>query len=439
MEGRARLIAGATALNQPLTERQIEQLLAFVALIEKWNKAYNLTAIRKLSDSIDLHLLDSLAIAPYVTGRRIIDIGTGAGLPGIPLAIALPDAEFVLLDSNAKKTRFVQQAVLELKLNNVSVCHSRVEDYRPEQPFDTVLTRAFAGLAGIVRLSAHLLSPEGVLLAMKGLTPDAELAELPDAIAATVLPLQIPNIAAERCLIRLTARHAPVSGFKDAVTALLALQRQHPEWFPNGLNGVYAVPTARFFAAFVEGNLYLSTHTEPISGFNAAKELALAFQAMQNKQKLSFNHEYAIETLYHELIHSSGRHETDNNRYIFQVEPIIQWIARNDYPVLLAAFGYKAEHQESIIKRGYGYANPVNNLIWLFSKLGINPIAELRDAVTKRTFSAIRADAIKSIALLSGVNELEIARCINYLRIEYCSDFRAKVENILGYRSNRRG
>ncbi len=125
------LIAGLESLRLSVDEDQVERLIGFIKLIEKWNKAYNLTAIRDREEMVRLHLLDSLAVLGFIKGRRVIDIGTGAGLPGIPLAICLPEIEFVLLDSNAKKTRFVQQAVLELKLKNVTVCHSRVEQYHP--------------------------------------------------------------------------------------------------------------------------------------------------------------------------------------------------------------------------------------------------------------------------------------------------------------------
>jgi len=198
---RNRLVSGLAALNLQPDEYQVGKLIDFIVLIEKWNKAYNLTAIRNKEDMVSLHLLDSLAIIPFITGRRVIDIGTGAGLPGIPLAICLPDTAFTLLDSNAKKTRFVQQAVLELKLNNVVACHHRVENYHPEQPFNTVITRAFAGLADIARLTAHLLDKEGVLLAMKGQNPEAELAQL--SAKTTLIPIKVPGIAAERCLVRI--------------------------------------------------------------------------------------------------------------------------------------------------------------------------------------------------------------------------------------------
>ena len=194
------LVSGLEALNLPLDEDKIEQLLAFIKLIEKWNKAYNLTAIRDREAMAGLHILDSLAIAPFIEGKRVIDIGTGAGLPGIPLAIYLPEIEFTLLDSNAKKTRFVQQAIVELKLKNVSVCHNRVEQYHPEKSFDTAITRAFASLSDIVELTAHLLSKDSVLLAMKGQTPDLPKLE---SAKTTLIPVNVPGITAERCLVRI--------------------------------------------------------------------------------------------------------------------------------------------------------------------------------------------------------------------------------------------
>lgn len=194
------LISGLESLNLSVAEDKVEQLLGFIKLLEKWNKAYNLTAIRDKEDMVRLHLLDSLAILPFIEGKRVIDIGTGAGLPGIPLAIYLSETEFTLLDSNAKKTRFVQQAILELKLKNVSVCHNRVEQYHPDKKFDTVITRAFASLSDIVELTAHLLSKNGVLLAMKGQSPDVP--KLESAIT-TLIPVNVPGITAERCLVRI--------------------------------------------------------------------------------------------------------------------------------------------------------------------------------------------------------------------------------------------
>lgn len=197
---------GLADLKLSISEQHQLQLLSFIKLIEKWNKAYNLTAVRNPLQMVSLHLLDSLAILPHVKFPRVADIGTGAGLPGIPLAICMPDCHFTLVDSNAKKTRFVQQAVLELRLKNVDVIHSRVELIRPESLFSTVISRAFASMSDILRLTGHLLSDDGVLLAMKGQTPEQEL--LAVSMEYSVIPLVVPGIAAERCLIYMEkARH----------------------------------------------------------------------------------------------------------------------------------------------------------------------------------------------------------------------------------------
>jgi len=204
------LVSGLDVLNQTLNEHQIEQLLAFISLIEKWNKSYNLTSIRDRISMVPMHLLDSLAIVPFVEGQRVIDIGTGAGLPGIVLAICFPDIQFVLLDSNAKKTRFVQQVILELKLTNVSVCHNRVELYRPGNIFDMAITRAFASLEDIVRLTTHLLNKDGVLLAMKGQVPDVSMLA---SVKTELFPLSVPGIDGERCLVKIHLNKvAEVSG-----------------------------------------------------------------------------------------------------------------------------------------------------------------------------------------------------------------------------------
>ncbi|QSB01326.1 16S rRNA (guanine(527)-N(7))-methyltransferase RsmG [Methylomonas sp. EFPC1] len=195
------LNAGLADLALALPEPQVTCLLAFIKLIEKWNKAYNLTAVRDPLEMVSLHILDSLAILPYLHGSRVADIGTGAGLPGIPLAICRPDCHFTLVDSNSKKTRFVQQAVLELKLKNVEVVHSRVELLEPAELFSTVLCRAFASMPDILQLTGHLLAEDGVLLAMKGQQPEQELIDL--AATYSVISLTVPGIDAERCLIRL--------------------------------------------------------------------------------------------------------------------------------------------------------------------------------------------------------------------------------------------
>ncbi|MGR8931580.1 MAG: 16S rRNA (guanine(527)-N(7))-methyltransferase RsmG [Gammaproteobacteria bacterium] len=196
---REKLIQGLQSLELAIAESQQDQLLKFIALIIKWNKAYNLTAVRDPMEMVGLHLLDSLAILPHVKPARVADIGTGAGLPGIPLAICMPDCHFTLVDSNSKKTRFIQQAVLELKLKNVEVIHSRVESLQPDNLFSTVMSRAFASMPDILTLTGHLLAEDGLLLAMKGHVPVQELAEL--NAHYTVIPLNIPSIEGDRCLI----------------------------------------------------------------------------------------------------------------------------------------------------------------------------------------------------------------------------------------------
>jgi len=196
-----RLLQGLSALGLTLAEAQQEQLLDFIRLIAKWNKAYNLTAVREPLDMVNLHLLDSLAILPHVKPPSIADIGTGAGLPGIPLAICLPDCHFTLVDSNSKKTRFVQQAVLECRLKNVTVLHGRAESLQPKVLFSTVISRAFASMSDILRLTGHLLADDGLLLAMKGQVPEQELAQIESDY--TVISLNVPGIDAERCLIRM--------------------------------------------------------------------------------------------------------------------------------------------------------------------------------------------------------------------------------------------
>lgn len=191
---------GVSVLCLDIDDTAINKLLAFISLIEKWNKAYNLTAICQREDMVKLHLLDSLAIATHLQGKNIADIGTGAGLPGIPLAIYRPDLYFFLVDSNAKKTRFVQQVILELQLENVVVMHSRVENFQPAQLFDSVLTRAFAGLPMIIQLTQHLLVQNGLLLAMKA---DVSQEELSEVVFSSVEPIHVPFVDAKRCVVKI--------------------------------------------------------------------------------------------------------------------------------------------------------------------------------------------------------------------------------------------
>ncbi len=198
------LQAGLDRLGCALADTQLEQLLGFVALLEKWNKTYNLTAVRKPADMLGQHLLDSLSILPYLHGNNILDVGTGPGLPGIPLAIAKPLGRFVLLDSNSKKTRFMTQAVAELKIDNVEVVHARIESFKTDQVFTTIVSRAFATLSDFINGCAHLCVNETVLLAMKGKHPADEIAELPMTWKVRAEhELQVPGIDAERRVLEL--------------------------------------------------------------------------------------------------------------------------------------------------------------------------------------------------------------------------------------------
>jgi 16S rRNA (guanine527-N7)-methyltransferase len=178
--------------------------MAYVALLVKWNRAYNLTAVRDPAEMIEKHLLDSLSITGYLHGGRICDVGTGAGLPGVPLAIACPERHFTLLDSNGKKTRFLVQAAAELQLRNLDVVHARAEQYRPPAPCDTVVTRAFATLADMLATSGHLLAADGRFLAMKGAFPRDELAAVPPGFRVQdVVELHVPGLEGARHLVRI--------------------------------------------------------------------------------------------------------------------------------------------------------------------------------------------------------------------------------------------
>lgn len=195
------LESGLNELGLSIALDKLNALQAFLSLIEKWNKTYNLTAIRKKEDMAILHILDSLAVLPHLRGARMLDIGTGAGLPGIPLALYEPEMEFVLLDSNAKKTRFVRQVVLELGLKNVRVCHSRIEMFQDAEGFNTIISRAFASFRDMVEKSSHLLVENGQVLAMKAQNPDKELKQL--SKPGEIIQLNVPGINAERCLVRI--------------------------------------------------------------------------------------------------------------------------------------------------------------------------------------------------------------------------------------------
>ncbi len=186
----------------PLGVETQAKLVAYVRLLEKWNRTYNLTAVREPQQMVTRHLLDSLAILPYLKGPRVLDIGTGAGLPGLPLALARPDLQFVLLDSNAKKTRFVTQACAELGLKNIEVVNNRVEKYHPEAPFDTIVSRAFSTITDMLVANRHVCGAAGQFLAMKGIYPQEELAGIPTGYTVSGVPmLVVPGLSAARHVV----------------------------------------------------------------------------------------------------------------------------------------------------------------------------------------------------------------------------------------------
>lgn len=195
---------GARELGLELAEDQQHALLAYMALLAKWNKAYNLTAVRDPAEMVSRHLLDSLSIVAQVEpcGSRWLDVGSGGGMPGIPLAILFPDRQFTLLDSNGKKTRFLTQVKLELKLANVEVVHSRVEAFRPQEPFSGITSRAFSSLADFADWTRHLGNIDTRWLAMKGIQPDDELQALPaDFELERCLVLKVPGCQGQRHLL----------------------------------------------------------------------------------------------------------------------------------------------------------------------------------------------------------------------------------------------
>ena len=198
------LAAGLTTLGLDLPAAAQSKLLAFRDLLLKWNKTYNLTALRDPQQALSHHLLDSLAILPHVGPGPLLDVGSGGGLPGIPLAIARPDLVVSMVDTVQKKTTFLQQAAIELGLKNVTVHHARVEEMVGQ--FAQITSRAFAELTSFISLTRHLLAPGGRWLAMKGVRPDDEIAALPAGIVVdAIIPLTVPGLDAERHLIILKA------------------------------------------------------------------------------------------------------------------------------------------------------------------------------------------------------------------------------------------
>jgi 16S rRNA (guanine527-N7)-methyltransferase len=201
------LESGCAALPLSPGPREQALLLAYLQLLAKWNGAYNLTAVRDPAQMVTRHLLDSLVIAPYLSGKYLLDVGTGAGLPGVPMAIMFPERKFDLLDSNGKKARFLFQVKTGLCLDNMQVHHHRVESFQPQGLYDGVLSRAFASLVDMVSCCRHLLAPGGCFFAMKGVYPDEEL----EAVAAlcdvrAIHMLEVPGLHEQRHLVEMTPR-----------------------------------------------------------------------------------------------------------------------------------------------------------------------------------------------------------------------------------------
>jgi len=189
-----------------LSDQQKQQLVGYVAMLHKWNKAYNLTSVRDPEQMLVRHILDSIVVEPHLVGERFIDVGTGPGLPGIPLAIVRPQSHFTLLDSLGKRVRFLKQVQHELKLENVSPVQSRVEDFPAEPPFDGVISRAFASLTDMVTWCHHLPGQQGRFYALKGVLPEDEIAALPAGLRVEkVLPLSVPQLEGERHLVVIAA------------------------------------------------------------------------------------------------------------------------------------------------------------------------------------------------------------------------------------------
>jgi 16S rRNA (guanine527-N7)-methyltransferase len=203
----ATLSEGLASLQLSLSPEIRQKLLDYVALVQKWNKVYNLTAVRDTDKMLTHHLLDSLAVVPHIaTVKTILDVGSGAGLPGIPLALALADTRVTLLDSNHKKAAFLNQALIELQLGNAEVVCERVEKYQQKQLFDMVISRAFSDLPEFVALAGRLVAPGGILLAMKGVHPFEEIAQIKGRFKlSNVTPVTVPGLEAERHLVFMKA------------------------------------------------------------------------------------------------------------------------------------------------------------------------------------------------------------------------------------------
>lgn len=209
---RARLAQGAAALGVPLDETQTTRLWQLATLLRERNREVNLTSVDTPEGILTVHVLDSLAVVPHLgAAQRIVDVGTGGGFPGLPLALACPERRFTLIDGTRKKIRFVQEAIEALGFDNAEALAARAEQYRPEQPFDLVIARAVGSVAEIVRVTGHLLGREGAILAMKGKHPEDELRALPRGWQAEVISLRVPWLEAERHLVRLHRSRGPAA------------------------------------------------------------------------------------------------------------------------------------------------------------------------------------------------------------------------------------
>ncbi|RFF29837.1 16S rRNA (guanine(527)-N(7))-methyltransferase RsmG [Wenzhouxiangella sediminis] len=197
---RARLDEGLAGLGLTLDDARKDRLLDYLALLSRWNRAYNLTAVDEPAAMVDRHLVDSLSILPWIDGEQIVDAGTGAGLPGVPLAIACPERHFVLVDSNGKKVRFLRQVRRELGLDNIEPVHARLEEFAPERAPDQVVARALAPLPRLVEQLGHLLAGGATLLAMKGRLEDDECAAVADAYNVERIELNVPGAGGARSL-----------------------------------------------------------------------------------------------------------------------------------------------------------------------------------------------------------------------------------------------
>ena len=191
-----------------VSPRQREQLVGYVEMLNKWNKAYNLTSVRDPQEMLVKHIMDSIIVSTHLQGERFIDVGTGPGLPGIPLSIMNPDKTFMLLDSLGKRIRFIKQVLHELKIENVTPIQSRVEEFQPEEKFDAVLSRAFASMIDMVSWCHHLPKEQsGLFLALKGQLPQSEIEELPEWCSVTdIKALNVPQLEGERHLVILSRK-----------------------------------------------------------------------------------------------------------------------------------------------------------------------------------------------------------------------------------------